>query len=244
MDMILGRGLQITSVLGIGSTFIRQLPQSARCICCIDRTSLKLTLADRHPRYTTASRNYVLFSNHLFNYQRPHARCFPKYDVGSCSFCDSKQSPKEDIAGPPTGKKVSIFQRMKQMTKDYWHILIPVHIITSVGWVTIFYIVAANGVDIVKLLELMNLSEQYLGMLRNSSAGTWAVTYALYKIFTPLRYTITVGGTTMAIRYLNRLGYLKASSFRRSRPETTQSNQCAVNSTPKTNRGESEPPKT
>jgi len=39
----------------------------------------------------------------------------------------------------------------------------------------------------------MNFSEKYVDLIRNSSAGNWAVTYALYKIFTPLRYTVTVG---------------------------------------------------
>lgn len=47
--------------------------------------------------------------------------------------------------------------------------------------------------DIIGILESLKLSETYLEMLRNSSAGHWAVTYALYKIFTPLRYTVTVG---------------------------------------------------
>lgn len=51
----------------------------------------------------------------------------------------------------------------------------------------------SSGVDIVQLLEYMNFSEKYVDLVRNSGAGDWAVTYALYKIFTPLRYTVTVG---------------------------------------------------
>lgn len=50
-----------------------------------------------------------------------------------------------------------------------------------------------SGVDVVQLLEYMNFSERYVDLIRNSSAGNWAITYALYKIFTPLRYTVTVG---------------------------------------------------
>lgn len=37
------------------------------------------------------------------------------------------------------------------------------------------------------------MPEKYIDMIRNSDAGNWAVTYALYKVFTPLRYTVTVG---------------------------------------------------
>ena len=47
--------------------------------------------------------------------------------------------------------------------------------------------------DIVSILESLNLSERYLEMMRGSTAGHWAVAYALYKIFTPIRYTVTVG---------------------------------------------------
>ncbi|XP_044005596.1 protein FAM210A [Aphidius gifuensis] len=81
-------------------------------------------------------------------------------------------------------KKISIFQKMKQLYRDYWKILIPVHIVTSV-----FH------------------GEKYIQLMKNSNAGDFAVTYALYKVFTPLRYTVTVGGTTLAIKSIEKLGY-------------------------------------
>merc|ERR1712098_1007740 len=36
--------------------------------------------------------------------------------------------------------------------------------------------------------------------------------YACYKIATPIRYTVTVGGTTIAIAKLKDTGYLKSTS--------------------------------
>lgn len=39
--------------------------------------------------------------------------------------------------------------------------------------------------------------------------GYLAVAYALYKISTPLRYTVTLGGTTVSINYLKKWGYIK-----------------------------------
>lgn len=114
---------------------------------------------------------------------------------------------------------------MKQMTKDYWHVLIPVHLVTSAGWVALFYAAAKNGVDIAHILNYFNVGEKYLEMLRDSSAGYWAITYALYKIATPLRYTVTVGGTTISIRYLTKWGYLKP---RQSKTEKeVQAKKCA-----------------
>lgn len=50
-----------------------------------------------------------------------------------------------------------------------------------------------SGVDIVNLMELVHLNQKYIDMVKSSSAGNWALTYVLYKIFTPLRYTVTIG---------------------------------------------------
>merc|ERR1711879_797250 len=69
-----------------------------------------------------------------------------------------------------------------------------------------------SGVDIVGALEFVGTSEKLLGFLRNSEAGYYALSYACYKKATPFRYTVTVGGTTMAVAKLQHTGYLKPSS--------------------------------
>lgn len=104
-------------------------------------------------------------------------------------------------------KKMSIFQKMKQLYRDYWKIFIPVHVVTSIGWAGIFWMAAKNGVDVIQIMEYLHLSEKYIELIKNSNAGDFAVTYALYKIFTPLRYAVTVGGTTLAIKSLEKYGY-------------------------------------
>lgn len=118
--------------------------------------------------------------------------------------------PTKDCDGATAAvKKPNIFQKMKQMTKDYWHILVPVHVVTSIGWILIFYTAAKNSVDVIWIMERLRFSDRYVDALRGSSAGYWAVAYALYKICTPVRYMVTVGGTTLSIKYLRRMGYLK-----------------------------------
>ncbi|XP_046736146.1 protein FAM210A isoform X2 [Diprion similis] len=120
----------------------------------------------------------------------------------------SNQPKKEcDTASTPV-PQLTVFQKMKQMTKDYWYVLIPVHVATSAVWVLIFYVAAKNSIDVIWILEKLNVSEKYINILRGSSAGFWAIVYALYKIFTPLRYMVTVGGTTLSIRYLRKMGYM------------------------------------
>jgi len=68
------------------------------------------------------------------------------------------------------------------------------------------------GVDIVGFLEMIGTSQKVLDYMRNSEAGYYALSYACYKIATPFRYTVTVGGTTMAVAKLQNTGYLKPSS--------------------------------
>lgn len=63
--------------------------------------------------------------------------------------------------------------------------------------------------DVVSILENMNFSETLIKPFRDSSMGYVAVAYALYKIATPLRYTVTLGGTTISINYLKKWGYIK-----------------------------------
>jgi hypothetical protein len=50
-----------------------------------------------------------------------------------------------------------------------------------------------SGVDVIALLESLSISEKVINPLRDSSAGYIALAYALYKIATPIRYTVTLG---------------------------------------------------
>nr|XP_014286684.1 protein FAM210A [Halyomorpha halys] len=121
---------------------------------------------------------------------------------------ESDDSKKESVPE----KKLSIFKRFKAMYRDYWYVLVPVHLVTSAVWFGSFYYMASSGVDIAALAEMIHLSEATVEKIRTNSntlAGHLAVSYLLYKIFTPLRYTVTVGGTTISINYLKRWGYIK-----------------------------------
>merc|ERR1711915_957251 len=82
----------------------------------------------------------------------------------------------------------------------------------SIVWFGGFYIMLKSGVDIVGMLEAIGTSDRIHDYLRNSEAGYYALSYACYKIATPLRYTVTVGGTTVAITKLKDTGYLKSTS--------------------------------
>ncbi|OWA53368.1 putative Uncharacterized protein C18orf19-like protein B [Hypsibius exemplaris] len=105
--------------------------------------------------------------------------------------------------------KSEVWRRFKELYKQYWYVVIPVHGILCVGWYAVFYLLALRGLDAMPLLEKVGVSETFLGPLRRIGAGYFASAVVMYKIATPLRYTVTLGATTVAIRYLKRMGYIK-----------------------------------
>lgn len=59
------------------------------------------------------------------------------------------------------------------------------------------------------MMEYYEFSDTIIKPLRNSSLGHIAVAYFLYKVATPARYAVTLGGTTFAIRVLSKRGIIK-----------------------------------
>ncbi|CAB4056727.1 Uncharacterized protein C18orf19 homolog A,Uncharacterized protein C18orf19 homolog B,Protein FAM210A [Lepeophtheirus salmonis] len=106
----------------------------------------------------------------------------------------------------------SLSQRFKEMWKNYWYVLLPVHVSTSVFWFGSFYFLAKSGVDIAGFLESAGLSQEYIDKLKSSDMGYYALSYACYKVATPARYTLTLAGTTASINYLVGKGYLKTTA--------------------------------
>lgn len=247
MEVILCRGSRLISTLGFGPTIItKNFLESVRFIRCTDPKRWKFKLSERYPHYEKFSCNSVPLFNRFTANQLPYSSNIAKCSIPVTRYCGLKQNSTEIQSDQQP--KLSIFAKMKQMTKDYWHVLVPVHVLTSAVWVAIFYSTIKNGVDIIKVMEYLEFRKEYLDTVRNSSAGNWALTYALYKIFTPIRYTVTVGLTTMAIKQLSKSGLVKPLSFGKQShiiPKTSELNKttATIKSTPQTG-GKIEPPKT
>jgi hypothetical protein len=106
-------------------------------------------------------------------------------------------------------KKLGLIARFKKMAKEYWYVLIPVHCVTSCFWFGGFYYASVCGVDIIGIMEQLSISEKLINPLRDSHLGHIAVAYLLYKIATPARYTVTLGGTTFTINTLSKRGIIR-----------------------------------
>lgn len=102
--------------------------------CIIIYNSILKNASDRH---------------HIINVFRPFSELRLRHPlpIQSLKRFSTKKSdgpetktPEDNISQPP--EKQNVFKRLKQLTKEYWHILIPVHLVTSIGWVTVFFIAA------------------------------------------------------------------------------------------------------
>ncbi|XP_010015607.1 PREDICTED: protein FAM210A [Nestor notabilis] len=122
-----------------------------------------------------------------------------------------KQSPVESDSSEPDplqDKSISLVQRFKKTFKQYGKVMIPVHLLTSTVWFGSFYYAAMQGVNVVPFLELIGLPDNIVNILKNSQSGNALTAYALYKIATPARYTVTLGGTSITVKYLRKHGYM------------------------------------
>ncbi|XP_075897063.1 uncharacterized protein LOC142898161 [Nelusetta ayraudi] len=109
---------------------------------------------------------------------------------------------------PLQDKSIGLVQRFKRTFKQYGKVMIPVHLLTSSVWFGTFYYAAMKGVNVVPFLEMIGLPESVVDLLRESSSGYAITAYAMYKIATPARYTVTLGGTSLLVQYLRKHGYL------------------------------------
>ncbi|CAG5120736.1 unnamed protein product [Candidula unifasciata] len=103
-------------------------------------------------------------------------------------------------------QKLTLYQRFKKTYKEHGKVLVAVHLLTSTVWFGSFYTLARCGFDIVPYLENWNFSEKVIAPFRSGGLGDVALAYLLYKLATPARYTVTIGGTNLAIKYLRKEG--------------------------------------
>ncbi|XP_020951677.1 LOW QUALITY PROTEIN: protein FAM210A [Sus scrofa] len=142
----------------------------------------------------------------LHHKQREH-KLLPKRVLSSSAMSPGTPSKKEE-PDPLQDRSISLYQRFKKTFRQYGKVLIPVHLITSAVWFGTFYYAAIKGVNVVPFLELIGLPDSVVNILKNSQSGNALTAYALFKIATPARYTVTLGGTSFTVKYLRSHGYM------------------------------------
>lgn len=103
--------------------------------------------------FTKISTNHVNFSRHLasslFN-NCPRKNTETSYSHQLCPQRHLMNNPKKPVVKTAEQKqieedifeessKLGLFARFKLMYKKYWYVLLPVHCVTSIGWLGGFY---------------------------------------------------------------------------------------------------------
>ncbi|XP_061571979.1 uncharacterized protein C18orf19 homolog B [Cololabis saira] len=122
---------------------------------------------------------------------------------------DVKKEEAEPVElDPLQDKSISLIQRFKRTFKQYGKVMIPVHLLTSSVWFGTFYYAAMKGVNVVPFLDMIGLPDSLVGLLRDSTSAYALTAYAMFKIATPARYALTLGGTSLSVQYLRKHGYM------------------------------------
>ncbi|XP_033104590.1 uncharacterized protein C18orf19 homolog A-like [Anneissia japonica] len=169
------------------------------------------------------------YPHHLTPGQRQfiHTRAFStQNDKGSQGNKNGEVEEEPIVAMyDESGNKLSNWARMKMMAKAYGYVIIPVHWVIAPVWFGSFYLAVKHGIDIVPVLKSIGVSEVYLSKLQHSGASDILQAYAMYKVATPARYTLTLAATEMTIRALRKRGFMKPlppkeKTYRESMQET------------------------
>ncbi|XP_078735522.1 protein FAM210A [Lampetra fluviatilis] len=121
---------------------------------------------------------------------------------------EGSPQPASEETDPLQDRSMGLISRFKRTLKQYGKVMIPVHLVTSAVWFGSFYYAAMRGVNVLPMLEALGFPEKFIKLLHSSQGGNLLTAYALYKIATPARYTVTLGGTSYTVKYLRKRGIL------------------------------------
>ncbi|XP_061529684.1 uncharacterized protein C18orf19 homolog B [Phycodurus eques] len=188
--------------VAVGCRFLRGValhePSQSFCRCAL-----------RLPRPHPASWHWFsTSSSSVAAHQPKHQPPEGELSISSPQTPSVQQDKDVEEMDPLQDKSIGLVQRFKKTFKQYGKVMIPVHLLTSSLWFGTFYYAAMKGVNVVQFLEMIGVPESLVGLLRESSSGYALTAYAMYKIATPARYAVTLGGTSLSVQYLRKHGYL------------------------------------
>lgn len=130
-----------------------------------------------------------------------------KRTPGSLLRLCSSQPNQSQQPQQPISKK----DQLKRAVSQYGSTVIVFHVTISLASLGFFYLLVSSGVDVVSLVEKAPVIGE---TLKNSSiatgASTFALSYAVHKVFAPVRISITLGSVPFIVKSLRARGILKA----------------------------------
>ncbi|XP_072377405.1 protein FAM210B, mitochondrial-like [Diabrotica undecimpunctata] len=134
---------------------------------------------------------------------------FQSTDIKEAAKDDTKKSEKELPEKIIVKETLSRKEKLKKAVKEYGSTVIVFHIGISLISLGTSYLLVSFGLDVAALFQAVGLEEWIKNSNVATNAGTFAVAYALHKVFAPVRITITLASVPLIVRYLRKVGFLK-----------------------------------
>ena len=121
--------------------------------------------------------------------------------------------PHSPLSSLQEDKPKGTWAKLKQMVRDYWYVIVPVEVVTSVMWYASIYLSLQSGLDMVAVLEALGASEATVARLPSAEAGYHAIAFILYKVLSPVRHGVSLAISSVVVARLERTrpGYLRTS---------------------------------
>ncbi|RZC35728.1 protein FAM210B [Asbolus verrucosus] len=138
----------------------------------------------------------------LFTRNISHHRLYPKMTtIRKLQSDNTKINQTEPV--PLTAK-----QKLKKAVAEYGSTVIIFHVTISLVSLGTCYLLVSSGLDGDKIVTYLGISGDTLTKV-TSNAGTFAVAYAVHKVFAPVRIMTTLAATPLIVRYLRNIGVLR-----------------------------------
>lgn len=112
----------------------------------------------------------------------------------------------DEVSGD--AKPVTKRDQLKRAIKDYGSTVIVFHVGISLISLGGFYLLVSSGLDVAALMDKFGVSAENSGKIMQG-ASTFVISYAIHKIFAPVRISITLFSTPFIVKYLRFKGILK-----------------------------------
>lgn len=123
---------------------------------------------------------------------------------------DSSQGKEEESSSAATEQgQVSQRQRLKMAVRDYGSTVVVFHVCISLMSLGGFYLAVSSGIDVKSLLCTLGFSADVIQSKLATGTSTFVMSYAVHKVFAPVRIGITLTCTPFIVRYLRGIGLLK-----------------------------------
>ncbi|XP_069547075.1 protein FAM210B, mitochondrial [Brachyistius frenatus] len=116
---------------------------------------------------------------------------------------------KDPMDTEPEGGKPNKTQQLKKVFKEYGAVGVSFHVGISLMSLGMFYLLISSGIDMAAILCKLGFSEAVVESKMAAGTSTFVLSYAIHKLFAPVRISITLVSVPLIVRYFRKTGLFK-----------------------------------